>query len=201
MMMPPPTPAHLTADNLTINLGMIEVGVTTATSVRITNTGQAALARTPSVTSSAPAELIISSNGCTTALGGGKFCDIALGFNPAAGEARSQTLSVSDGTTSVMVTVSATGARRLTVATTGGGAGTVTSIAVAASDAPQRLWAANAAFFAAFIALPRARRWRAIDGRSGCKQPEQWLRHPSGPQKRSCVSTDLRYRRDCGSAR
>jgi hypothetical protein len=126
-MAPPPPPAHLSASNATINLGSIEAGVTTATSVRITNTGQVALARVPTVTSSAPAELIISTNGCTTALAGGAFCDISLGFKPAAGEARSQTLSVSDGTTSVTVTVSATGLRRITVATTGGGTGTVTS--------------------------------------------------------------------------
>ena len=128
-MTPPPTPAHLTADNLTIDLGMIEAGVTTPTSVRITNTGQASLAPGPeAVTSSAPAELIVSSNGCTTALAGGKFSRYCRKrFNPAAGEARSQTLSVSDGTTSVTVTVSATGVRRLTVATTGGGTGTVTS--------------------------------------------------------------------------
>ena len=124
---PPPRPASLTANNLTIDLGTIEAGVTTPTSVKITNNGDAPLARIPTVTSSAPAELIISNNGCTTALAGGISCNIALGFNPAAVELRSQTLSVSDGTTSVTVTVSAIGARRLTVATTGGGSGTVTS--------------------------------------------------------------------------
>jgi hypothetical protein len=118
-------PATLTANTPTINLGTIEAGVTTATSVRITNNGEVPLDRVPTVTSSAPAELIISTNGCTTALAAGAFCDIALGFQPAAGESRSQTLSVSDGTASVTVTVSAIGARRLTVTTTG--TGTVTS--------------------------------------------------------------------------
>ncbi|MBX3251425.1 MAG: choice-of-anchor D domain-containing protein [Myxococcales bacterium] len=120
------TPGVISPSTTSHSFGDVEVGRTSG-SFRwtITNTGDTTTG-VPSLTSSAPEELEVTS-GCTSALAPGASCTVELTFTPRQGGARAGTVSLSASPGGqVALSVGASGAWRLDVSRSGDG--TVTSL-------------------------------------------------------------------------
>jgi hypothetical protein len=118
-------PALLASDTTSVNLNLLEVGTTSATTTwKIENRGGSA-SGVPTLTNNRPSEIVVSSNTCTAALAPGASCNISFGFNPASGGNRSGTLTLAAAQSgSVALAVTAVGGYRVTVTVVGGATGT-----------------------------------------------------------------------------
>ncbi len=121
----PPAPPFLTSSQ-SFNFGNVEIDVASAsTSWTILNAGGPTTGA-PSVTNNDPSQLVLS-NGCTTALAANGQCTIMIAFKAGGLSARSASVTVSSGGSTVTFSATATGLYRYTVVKAGGGTGTVTS--------------------------------------------------------------------------
>jgi hypothetical protein len=112
----------------TIALGTVEVGTAATGSVTLMNGGNITTGA-PTLTNNDPAELTIVTNGCMAALSPNGSCMISFKLTPSAGGSRSAIFSItSNPGGTAAVTVTATGAYRLTITKAGSGTGTVTSM-------------------------------------------------------------------------